>query len=239
MDYGIQLYGVRDLADASFEDAIKKVAELGYASVESAGFFGRTAKQVTDLLRENNLTLSGTHSAFNDLLDSFDETVAYHKELGNRFYIVPAYKLTDQGRLDTFVDSVNKISPLLKKEGIILAYHNHAKEFIPNEDGSLAFDQLYYRTDLMFEIDTFWAYVGMGDPVALMERVKDRICHIHIKDGFKDGTGMPLGKGEAPVKEVYETALKLKLPIVVESETCDPDGITEAKICIDYLRSLE
>lgn len=27
--------------------------------------------------------------------------------------------------------------------------------------------------------------------------------------------------------------------MIVESETCVPDGLTEAKICIDYLRKIE
>lgn len=27
--------------------------------------------------------------------------------------------------------------------------------------------------------------------------------------------------------------------MIVESETCNPDGVTEARICIDYLHSLE
>ena len=34
-------------------------------------------------------------------------------------------------------------------------------------------------------------------------------------------------------------ALAMKLPIIVESETQTPDGPTEARICMDYLRSLE
>ncbi len=239
MEYGIQLYGVRDLAEQNFATAVYKMKELGYSFVETAGFFGYSPKEINELMNDSGLSISGTHSSFNDLLEHFDETVAYHKAIGNRFYIIPAYKLDSQERLDQFVQQVNVISPLLKKEGIILGYHNHANELIPNEDGSLVFDQLYYRTDLMFEIDTFWAYVGMGNPVKLLERVKERVSHIHIKDGFKDGRGMPLGKGEAPVRDIYKAAIEMNLPIIVESETCNPDGVAEAEICIDFLRSME
>lgn len=39
MDYGIQLYSVRDLAEKDLSAAVKRVAELGYSSVEFAGFF--------------------------------------------------------------------------------------------------------------------------------------------------------------------------------------------------------
>ena len=35
---------------------------------------------------------------------------------------------------------------------------------------------------------------------AILERLKNRISVIHLKDGFKGGKGIPLGEGEAPVE---------------------------------------
>ena len=40
MDYGLQLYSVRDVTDTDLEGTLKKVAEIGYRYVEFAGFFG-------------------------------------------------------------------------------------------------------------------------------------------------------------------------------------------------------
>ena len=45
--------------------------------------------------------------------------------------------------------------------------------------------------------------------------------------------------GTAPVAEVYAKAKEYDMLIIVESETCNPSGIEEAKICFDYLKSLE
>ena len=101
------------------------------------------------------------------------------------------------------------------------------------------------RTDIKFELDTFWTFNAGYDPCEMMEKLADRLIAIHIKDGFKSEAvgakahGMPLGMGEAPVPAVYAKALAMKLPIIVESETQTPDGPTEARICMDYLRSLE
>ena len=39
---GIQLYSVRDSMQEDFEGTLRKIAELGYKSVEFAGFFGTT-----------------------------------------------------------------------------------------------------------------------------------------------------------------------------------------------------
>ena len=40
MNYGLQLYSVRDLTKESLEEAIEKVAKFGYKNVEFAGFMG-------------------------------------------------------------------------------------------------------------------------------------------------------------------------------------------------------
>lgn len=107
------------------------------------------------------------------------------------------------------------------------------------EEGYVPYDELVSRTNLHLEIDTYWAYVAGKDPVALMEQYKDRLDFIHIKDGYADGRGMPLGMGTAPVAAVYKKAVEMGIPMVVESETCTPDGITEARICFEYLKKLE
>ena len=46
MDYGLQLYSVRDMTDKDLDGTLKKVAEIGYRYVEFAGFFGHSAEQV-------------------------------------------------------------------------------------------------------------------------------------------------------------------------------------------------
>lgn len=239
MDYSIQLYSVRDSMATDFEGTLKKVSELGYTNVEFAGFYDRTPEQVNEILAKYNLKISGTHSSLDDLINNFDETVAFHKAIGNKNYIIPSYNLSNQEKIDYFVEKVNEIAPKLKAEGINLGFHNHSGEFLMREDGSVPYEQLIYRTDIMLELDTFWAFVGMENPVAMMERIKDRIGFIHIKDGLADGNGKPLGMGEAPLKDVYAKALELGIPMVVESETVTPSGLDEASICIDYLHSLE
>lgn len=239
MEYGIQMYGVRDMASENFEKAVREVSKLGYSNLEFAGFFDRTAEQVVRLLEENNVRVSGTHSSLDDLINNYDSTVDFHKAIGNKLYIIPGYKLSCQSEIDYFVEWVNKLNDKLALDGITLAFHNHWKEFVPNADGSVAFEQILYRTDIKLEVDTYWAFIGMNNPITLLDRVADRLVAIHIKDGDADKNGTPLGMGDAPVKEVYEKALSLGLPLIVESETCNPSGIKEAEICMNYLKSLE
>ncbi|MBQ2957414.1 MAG: sugar phosphate isomerase/epimerase [Clostridia bacterium] len=239
MEYGIQLYSVRDLTEKNMDEALRQVSELGYKFVEFAGFFGIPAEEIKAMLEKYGLKVSGTHTGWKEIAEHFEETVAYHKAIGNKNIIIPGGDFSDQTKLDALIDMINEFQPKLAAEGITLGYHNHHKEFLPNKDGSNIEDQLIYRTNVMLEIDTYWAYVGMKNPIALLERLGDRVKVIHIKDGDAQGNGTPLGLGTAPVADVYAKAIEMGLPMVVESETCKPDGMTEAKICIEYLKSLE
>ena len=240
MDYGVQMYSIRSYCEENgFEAGIAKMAEQGYKLIEPAGFYGHTAEEVNAMLKKYDVKICSTHSSFNDLIEDFEGTVAFHKAIGNKTYIIPGYSTRNQQKLDYFIEKINELQPKLEAEGITLAFHNHHREFLPNEDGGQAYDQLIYRTNIKLQIDMFWAFVGMKDPIALMEKVKDRLIGMHMKDGTPDGNGTPLGMGEAPVAAVYAKAVEMGLPMVVESETQTPDGPTETKICIDYLRSLE
>ena len=239
MDYGLQLYSVRDVTDTDLEGTLKKVAEIGYRYVEFAGFFGHSAEEVKAMLDRYGLIVSGTHSGLGDLDADFEGTVKYHKTLGNTNYIVPGAPTWTAAELDETIEKMNKYQPMLAAEGIRMAYHNHDGEFRPNADGQIPHEEMERRTNIDFQIDTFWAFVAGKDPVEVITRLKDRIHVIHLKDGLRNGHGFALGEGEAPVAAVREKAIELGMHMVVESETLQPDGISEVTRCFNYLKSLE
>lgn len=239
MDYGLQLYSVRDVTESDLEGTLKKVAEIGYRYVEFAGFFGHSAEEVKAMLDRYGLIVSGTHSGLGDLDADFEGTVKYHKTIGNTNYIVPGAPTWTAAELDETIEKINKYQPMLAAEGICMAYHNHDGEFKPNADGQIPHEEMERRTNIDFQIDTFWAFVAGKDPVEVITRLKDRVHVIHLKDGLRNGHGYALGEGEAPVAAVREKAIELGMHMVVESETLQPDGISEATRCINYLKSLE
>ena len=239
MEYGLQLYSVRDMTEKNLEEALSQVAEIGYRLVEFAGFFGHEAEEVSSMLAKYGLKTSGTHSNWRDLVDNFEETVAYHKAIGNKNFIVPGTDLWTRESIDEFIAYANDLQPKLEEEGITFGFHNHQNEFQVQEEGYVPYTELVEKTNIKLELDTYWAYAAGEDPVALMEKYKDRIHFIHIKDGDANGNGKPLGMGTAPVAAVYKKAIELGIPMVVESETLTPSGMEEAKICFDHLKDLE
>ena len=239
MEYGVQLYSCRDFMKEDMAYALKRVAEIGYKYVEFAGFFGHSAKEVKAMLDANGLKVSATHSSLDELEADFEGTVRYHKTIGNTNYIIPGTATDTAEEVDRAIERLNKFQPMLAAEGITLAYHNHDREFRPNRDGVIAHEEMERRTNIDFQIDTYWSYVAGRDSVETITRLKDRVKVIHIKDGLADGEGFPLGLGTAPVADIYARAKELGMFMVVESETLNPDGLTEIDICFKYLKELE
>lgn len=239
--YGIQLFSVRDTTPHDMEGTLRALAEMGYTSVEFAGFFGHSAETVKGWLDKYGLVACGTHTGWGEIRDRYEETVAYHKAIGCGEIIVPGADLSTKEKLDEFIDFLNVYGKKLKDDGLHLSYHNHDGEFYVSGYGAVIHEEMQKRTtsDVGFEIDTYWVYRAGKDPVALMKTLADRVPVIHIKDGLADGQGKPLGMGTAPVKEIFATAKALGIPMVVESETLNPNGLAEAKLCIDYLKTLE
>ena len=244
MNYGLQLFSVRDIAQKDYGEMLFRVAEMGYRSVEPAGFFENNAKDVAAMLKRNELDVIGAHVGPDTLFGQFKDTLTYLQTIGCKNLVLPWVYYATAEELAQSIKNIHSITPTLEREGMTLHFHNHWEELRPNQDGQITVDELAKHTDVLFELDTFWAFDAGVDPVRWMEERRDRIRMIHIKDGFvQDFTdskshakGMSLGLGEAPVKEVRRKAIELGFDMIVESEGLDPTGLEEVKRCIDFLK---
>lgn len=239
MKYGLQLYSVRDSAEKDMEKTLREVAELGYSFVEPAGFFGIPAAEFKAMADHYGLKVSGTHTGIQELIKDYDGIVKYEKAIGCENVIIPWYDVSDSEKVEVLINDINKIQPKLEADGLNLLYHNHAAEFIKNDDGIVPHTELEKRTNVGFELDTYWTFVAGLDPLATLDRLGKRVSVIHLKDGDGKHSGCPLGEGVAPVKAVREKAIALGLPMVVESETLTPNGLDEARRCMEFLKSIE
>ena len=56
MKVGVQLYSIKTISESEgLKAALKKANELGYDCVEFAGYFGLSAREVTEELKKNNV----------------------------------------------------------------------------------------------------------------------------------------------------------------------------------------
>lgn len=253
IEYGLQLYSVRDITKENLKEALRQVAEMGYTYVEFAGFFGNSAEDVKAWLDEYGLKVSGTHTGYDQIQPNvIKDTIAYHKTIGCTKLIVPSAKWSTPEEMEYTIALFKLAEKKLAAEGITLGYHNHSGEFYTTPYGKVVEDELLTRTDIDLEIDTFWLFNAGIAPVPYLEAHKNRIREIHLKDGTVDpeikGTfehahhgakGKSVGSGMAPVKAVRDWAIRNNVLMVIESEGLDPTGPAEVKRCIDFLRSLE
>jgi sugar phosphate isomerase/epimerase len=82
------------------------------------------------------------------------------------------------------IDKYNQTVKALADEGLTPVYHNHYQEFTVNYNGVSVMDMFLQLIDPRFKLklDVGWVYVGGVDPVSFMEKAKDRIELLHIKD---------------------------------------------------------
>jgi len=253
IEYGIQMFSLRDLAEQDLKAALTKVAEQGYRYVEFAGFFGHSAEDVRSWLDELGLKCSGTHTGLGELQDhNIEQTIKYHKTIGCDNIIVPGLDWSDRENAENNIKMLEKARVRLEKEGIRLGYHNHSREFLETGYGMLIEKEIIENTKVELEIDTFWTFNAGLNTIDFLEKNKGRISVIHLKDGIPsapdcktydkvyDGvSGKSIGSGAAPVKDVRDWALKNNVLMVIESEGLNPTGPEEVGRCIKYLRSLE
>lgn len=243
MKYGVQLYSVRDaVTEMGMKETLRLVAKTGYRSVEFAGFGDATAEQIRTWLEELGLSVDGAHLSLKALTEEFDKTVADLKTIGCTRAILPSARVKTRADLQVLQEALALAVKRFAQEGIEVGFHNHAVEYLLNEDGEIPMDAILATDGVFIELDTYWAYHAGIDPIAEMERLGDRLRLIHIKDGdpsAEGNCGRTLGNGTAPVSAVYQKALEMGLPIVVESETLNPNGPTEIEVCFRYLKSLE
>ena len=107
MEYGLQLFSVRDVTENDLEGALRQVAEMGYSAVEFAGFFGHSAQEVKGWLDKYGLKVSGTHTGMAELTDDkLEETIAYHQAIGCENIIVPYEGFETGADIDAFVGAL-------------------------------------------------------------------------------------------------------------------------------------
>lgn len=242
MKKAVQLYSIRLLCEKDMEAGLKKASEFGYQGVEFAGFFDHSADQVKSWLQQYNLEAMGAHVGEDLIFDKTDETIAFHKVIGNTRIICPWADLKTREDVIAFTDKIKAVAAKFKANGMQLYYHNHAHEF-EKDNGEYLIDIMADATskdELMFELDVYWVKRGGECPSGYMKKYADRMDIFHVKDGTET-EGTPAGKGNVPLVEVFETAKEIGIKWAViesEAESSAEIQVEDIKTCIDYVNTI-
>lgn len=194
LQFGLQLYSVRDELTKDFEGTLAKVSAIGFKNVElffhDANNIGGTVGGLNPVELKQAFDKYGLKgvSAHIDLgfltEENSEKIVAYAKEVGfDSVAIAIAFYASKQEVLD-MCTQLNKAGQYFKQHGLQLYYHNHFEEF-QLFDGQYAMDLIVEHTEpelVKFEFDTYWAMRGGIDPIAYLEKLGDRCDLLHQKD---------------------------------------------------------
>jgi sugar phosphate isomerase/epimerase len=237
---GLQLWSLREYLPKDLRTTLVRVRAMGFREVEGAGLWKHTAQELRAALDAAGLRCQSAHMGFERLRDDPGGAFAEVKALGATWIVCPWIPHGDTFSREDALKAAEAFNTCAKAgagAGLRFAYHCHGYEFVPSPEGTL-FDTLAGASDpaaVTFQIDVFHAFLGGADPVKLIERYKDRVTSLHLKDlkpGFpvKAGTAtappeadVPVGTGQVDMASVLRAAVKTGPKLYyLEDESSDP-----------------
>jgi sugar phosphate isomerase/epimerase len=260
---GIQLWTVKEDAAKDLEGTLRKVYAAGFREIEFAGFYDKSAAEIGALLKGIGFSLVSMHAGAGDIARNGGQILADAKTLGLRYIVCSSpgvspekdklpweekMKAVDLSDWKWNADLFNKFGKQVSDAGMSFGYHNHSAEF-KKFDGKTAFDHLYEMTDpklVKIELDVGWVMVAQQDPIAILNKYKDRVIALHVKDVAKrmspdkDPPSVALGEGVVDWKAVIGTAKKngTKAFFYEQEEPFTRPILESVKISGDYLQKL-
>ena len=241
---GLQLYTVRDLMKADMPGTLARVAAIGYKEVEFAGYFGRTPREVHEMLEKYHLSSPSTHLPY-DSFQNWQKVLDDSKVIGHKWVTlpwIPEEKRRTVADWKAIAAQFNQVGAQAKKSGLRFAYHNHDFELKPI-DGVKPLDILLGETDpklVDFEMDIYWVIYGGGDPFDYFTRFPHRFALAHVKDssGPPDKKMVDVGQGKIDFRSIFARSAKagFKHYFVEHDQPADP--IATIRNSYNYLHAL-
>lgn len=236
----VQLYSVREALSHDFEGVIRRIAAMGYAGVETAGFPGTTPAAAATLFRSLGLAVPSAHSALpvgdqqRDVLDTL-------AALGCTTLVCPyldpnTYFKSIDGVMQV-VEMLNAAAEVTRAHGLKLAYHNHDFEYMPVEGTypyRVMLDNL--APDILFEIDVYWVQTAGHDPAAIIREIGARAPLLHIKDGpaVRGQPMVAVGDGTLDIPAIVRASDWAEW-LIVELDACATDMLIAVERSFRYL----
>lgn len=240
MKFAVQLYSLRHHIENG-EDMLyilQKVKELGFDGVEFAGFFGLSAETLKKKLDELGLVCVGAHMGLGDMeADKIESTLDFMTTLGAKTVGIGGADTSTETALRHVIDVMGAADKTAEKRGMKVYFHNHTHEFekplFATEPGTI-FDRL--KEACHMQVDTYWSFHAGMENYQLITENKDRIAHLHIKDGL-DGTPKALGEGNNKLDVVVKAAKDAGIEwLILENDDPVPDGLSDVARSMEWLQ---
>jgi len=229
MEIGAQLFTVREACKNldDFAESLKKVADIGYKTVQVSGTCDYEPQWLAEQLKKNDLRCVLTHIPADRLKTNAAEIAKNHSIFGCD-YVGLGWHNFDKNCLqetyDTFVEDYRPVAKAIKENGRYFMFHNHHREF-QKLNGTVILEKLaqdFPVDEMGFTLDTYWVQVGGGDPAQWIDKLAGRLPCIHLKDcGYEQRMDV-IGEGNINFDRVFERAEAAGVKyMLVEQDNCN------------------
>jgi len=262
-----QLWTFRYDLEKDVPGTLKKIKNLGIDYVEGfdAPYIVSNPEEFKSQLDKAGLKMFALH--WNNLNDwRKDPTVIIEtaKKLGAHYTGIAWLKESKADSVTLAVvneaaDILTKACPQAKAAGLQLYYHIHGYELQPMGDQKTFFDSFVKRIDyncVRLEADIFWITYAGYDPVKFMDKYRDGVELLHIKNmasnvqtGVFTGANfmpsdmpaqdwVPLGRGKIDYKSVFEKGKEIGVKwYILEMDKYDGDVYAAVDSSLVYIRN--
>ncbi|MDO7900276.1 myo-inosose-2 dehydratase [Pseudomonas citrulli] len=189
--------------ETPLDTALSEGQSIGYEGFELNGKFPKDAKGVGDVLRPYGLALvSGWYSgrlARRSAAEEID-AIASHVELlaqngatvlvygevadaiqGQRIPLVERPRFHTDEAWQAYADKLTELARFTLSRGVRLGYHHHMGAYVESPSD---IDKLMALTgsEVGLLFDSGHCYMGGGEPLQVLRKHIERICHVHFKD---------------------------------------------------------
>lgn len=252
MKIGAQLFTLHDYCKTpeDFAESLKKVADIGYTSVQVSGTCPYEGEWLAEQLKANGLTCDLTHYNPAEMAEDPVSVVNKHKLFDCKYIGIGA--MPDIGTNNTkehweaFAATYKPVAQKFKELGCYLMYHNHHYEFL-DVNGEMCMDYLkktFTPDEMGITLDVHWVLAGGHDPLVELEALKGRIPCVHFKDYTATLSGerrfAPVGEGILDFNKITIKCVDLGVEYAfVEQDNCYGESPFDClKRSYDYLKSL-
>ncbi len=241
---GAQFYTIREYCQNlnDFAESLKKVADIGYKTVQISGVCAYSPEWLRDELQKNGLQCVITHTAPDILQNHTLQAAKDHDVFGCRYVGLGSFPLSDEEKYEEFLRIYHPVAQTLAANGKYFMYHNHDAEF-QRLGGKVILEKLAEdmpAKEMGFTLDTFWVQAGGGDPAQWLQRLSGRVPCIHLKDYAYGRKMAVIGEGNINFDRVFACAQQAGTKyMLVEQDDCNGEDPFEClKRSYQYLKAM-
>jgi sugar phosphate isomerase/epimerase len=229
-----------------WQSILKQAVNFGFSEIETGEYLGDSASSFLSFCNSIGLKPVAGGIGFSAGSEELAKQLNALKDLGIRYAVI--YWPWLSGGPFTLEDCrksasmLNMLGNECRKNGLLLCWHNHNKEFIAMEDG-LPFEYLMNNTDpelVKCEMDVYWVKKGGADPLALLRKYAGRYAILHLKD-LGPGTAEDFecaGSGIIDFPGIFREARAQGIEHYMVERDNVPDGMACLRSSGGYLRAL-